>query len=104
MSRNLYFARFCQAGACDARVGAFRYSFSTVKYSLARFARRLTGFSYDTGGRAYEVLAPDTAFGYCGNSIEEAPVPVVSPDCQIVLTDRLSFARVRAPLARSPSR
>ena len=31
-ARNLYFARFCQAGACDARVGAFRYSFSTVKY------------------------------------------------------------------------
>jgi hypothetical protein len=99
-ARNLYFARFCEAGGCDARVGAFRYSFSTAKYSLARFARRLTGFSYDTGGRAYEVLAPDAANGYCGNSIEGEALP----DCQIVLTDRFSFARVRAPLARSPSR
>ena len=100
-ARNLYFAHFCQGGACDARVGAFRYSLSTAKYSLARFARRLTGFSYDTGGRAFEVLAPDAVNGYCGNSIEEAPVPVVQPDCQIVLTDPLTFSRTRAPLPRT---
>ena len=79
------------------RFGAFRYSLRTARYSLARFGRRLTGFSYDSGGRAYEVLAPDTVFGYCGNSVEEAPVPVVPPDCQIVLADPLVFARDRAP-------
>ena len=94
--RNLYFARFCQAGRCDIRVGAFRYSLRTGRYSLATFDERLTGFSYDAGGRAYEVLAPDTAFGYCGNSVEEAPVPIVLPDCQIVLTSRLTFAHTRA--------
>lgn len=96
-ARNLYFARFCQAGACDSRVGAFRYSLRTARYSLARIDQRLTGFSYDTGGRAYEVLAPDTAFGYCGNSVEEAPVPIVPPDCQIAVTKRLTFASTRAP-------
>jgi hypothetical protein len=96
-ARNLYFARFCEAGGCDIRTGAFRYSLRTARYSLARIDQRLTGFSYDTAGRAYEVLAPDTAFGYCGNSVEEAPVPVVPPDCQIVLTNRLIFARARAP-------
>jgi hypothetical protein len=95
-ARNLYFARFCQAGGCDIRVGAFRYSLKTGRYSLAAFDDRLTGFSYDAGGRAYEVLAPDTAFGYCGNSVDEAPVPIVPPECQIVLTGRLTFARTRA--------
>lgn len=94
--RNLYFARFCQAGRCDIRVGAFRYSLRTGRYSLASFDERLTGFSYDVAERAYEVLAPDTAFGYCGNSVEEAPVPIVPPDCQIVLRSRLTFANIRA--------
>jgi len=96
-ARNLYFARFCQGGCGSARSGAFRYSLRTRRYALARFGRRLTGFSYDSGGRAYEVLAPDTAFGYCGNSVVEAPVPIVPPDCQILLTDRLIFAGARAP-------
>jgi len=96
-ARNLYFARFCQAGGCDSRVGAFRYSLGTARYSLAPNSERLTGFSYDTGGRAYEVLAPDTAFGYCGNSVEEAPTPIVPPDCQVVLTSRLTFSPTRAP-------
>ena len=95
-ARNLYFARFCQAGGCDIRVGAFRYSLGTARYSLASFDERLTGFSYDAGGRAYEVRAPDNAFGYCGNSVEEAPVPIVLPVCQIVLTGPLTFARTRA--------
>jgi len=97
-TRNLYFARFCEAGCGrSGPIGAFQYSLGTGRYSLARFARRLTGFSYDTGGQAYEVLAPDTRFGYCGNSVEEAPEPIVPPDCQIVLTNRLVFARARAP-------
>ena len=96
-ARNLYFARFCQGGCGSARTGAFRYSLRSRRYALARFGRRLTGFSYDSGGRAFEVLAPDTAFGYCGNSVVEAPVPIVSPDCQILLTDRLEFAGTRAP-------
>ena len=98
-ARNLYFARFCAASPISCKVGrfgAFRYSLRTARYSLARFGRRLTGFSYDAGGRAYEVLAPDAANGYCGNSIEEAPLPLVQPDCQIVLSDPLTFARDRA--------
>jgi hypothetical protein len=95
-ARHLYFARFCVAepiGCGRGPFGAFRYSLRTAGYSLARFGRRLTGFSYDTGGRAYEVVAPDTADGYCGNSLEDAP----PPDCQIVRTDRLAFAPARAP-------
>lgn len=95
-ARNLYFARFCEEVpiGCGPRLsGAFRYSLRTAGYSLARFARRLTGFSYDAGGRAYEVLAPDTNNGYCGNSDEGAALP----DCEIVLTNRLSFVPARAP-------
>jgi hypothetical protein len=98
-ARNLYFARYCVASpaSCDSgKFGAFRYSLRTARYSLASFGLRLTGFSYDTGGRAFEVLAPDAANGYCGSSVG-AP----EPDCQIVLTDPLSFARARAPLPRS---
>jgi hypothetical protein len=95
-ARNLYFARFCQVGRCDSRVGAFRYSVRTARYSLAPSGERLTGFSYDAGGRAYEVLAPDTAFGYCGNSVEEAPTPIVAPDCKVVLTSGLTFAPTRS--------
>ncbi len=94
-ARNLYFARYCAAAPVSCgrgRFGAFRYSLKSGRYSLARFGRRLTGFSFDTGGRAYEVRAPDTAVGYCGNSIEGA----APPDCQIVLTDPLVFARDRA--------
>jgi hypothetical protein len=94
---NLYFAHFCVAEpiGCGQRVGAFRYSLRTRRYSLARFGRRLTGFSYDRGQKAFEVLAPDTPRGYCGNSVEEAPQPGPAPDCQIVLTDPLTFARTR---------
>ncbi|MGZ8795571.1 MAG: hypothetical protein ACXW0F_13160 [Gaiellaceae bacterium] len=94
-ARNLYFARYCVAAPVSCgrdRSGAFRYSLTSGRYSLARFGRRLTGFSYTSGGRAYEVLAPDTSNGYCGNSIEDAP----PPDCQIVLTDPLVFAPDRA--------
>ena len=99
-SRNLYFARFCQASpvSCAAgRFGAFRYSLKAARYSIARFGLRLTGFSYDTGGRAYEVLAPDAANGYCGNFAEETPVPMEPPDCFVVRTDPFKFVRVRAP-------
>lgn len=97
-ARNLYFARYCVAGCGQQLVGGFRYSLRSRRYSLARFGRRLTGFSYDSGGRAFEVLAPDSpGQGYCGNSVEETPQPAPPPACQIVLTDPLAFTRARAP-------
>jgi hypothetical protein len=93
-ARNLYFARYCVAAPVSCgrdRSGAFRFSLTSGRYSLARFGRRLAGFSFDAGGRAYEVLAPDTSTGYCGNSIEDAAPPA----CQLVLTDPLVFAPAR---------
>jgi hypothetical protein len=98
-SRNLYFAHFCVAepSGCGQRTGVFRYSLRTRRYSIAPFGLRLTGFSYDGDGRAFEVLAQDTPRGYCGNSVADAPQPGPVPLCQIVLTDRLGFARTRPP-------
>jgi hypothetical protein len=94
-ARNLYFARFCVAAPLDCdRAGAFRYSLNPARYSLAEFGLRLTGFSYDAAGRAFEVLAPDSALGYCGNA---AAGPAPPPDCQIVLTYPLTFTPARAP-------
>jgi hypothetical protein len=93
-ARNLYFARFCVADPTCGRTGAFRYSLRSARYSLAGFGARLTGFSFNSGSRAYEVLAPTTGpNGYCGNSVEGGPLP----DCRIVLSDPLVFARARAP-------
>jgi hypothetical protein len=42
--------------------------------SLARFGRRLTGFSYAGAGRAYEVRAVDTDAGYCGSTLPRRPL------------------------------
>lgn len=92
---RLYVARYCQAdprGCGSGLYGAFRYRLSTGDYALARFGRRLAGFSYAGDGRAHEVRAPDTDAGYCGNSL-----PDETPPCEVVLTDPLSFERSRAP-------
>jgi hypothetical protein len=98
-AHNLYFARFCEGG-CDrgAPVGAFRYSLSSGRFLLARFNDLLTGFSYDAGGRAYEVVARENSNGYCGNTVED-PLPGAPPlpVCEVLLTDPLDFARTRAP-------
>lgn len=88
---RLYVARYCQAepeGCGSGRYGAFRYRLSTGDYALARFGRRLTGFSYEGDGRAYEVRAP----GYCGNSLPES-----TPACRVVLGDALRFEASEAP-------
>jgi len=99
-AHNLYFARFCEA-ICEPRepVGAFRYSLRSASFSLARFNDRLTGFSYDASGRAYEVVARENINGYCGNTADDIPPgsPPL-PVCEVLLTDPLAFARTRAPL------
>ncbi len=92
---RLYVARYCQAdptGCGSGRYGAFRYRLSTGDYALARFGRRLTGFSYEGDGRPYEVRAPDTDQGYCGNSLPES-----TPACEVVLGDALRFEASDAP-------
>jgi hypothetical protein len=91
-TRNLYYARFCASepvGCGRSRFGAFRVSLSSGRAALARFGRRLTGWSYDSAGRAFEVLAPDGPNGYCGNSLPEEP----SPECRVVRSDPLVFSR-----------
>ncbi|MGI8728884.1 MAG: hypothetical protein ACR2LK_02650 [Solirubrobacteraceae bacterium] len=91
---RLYVARFCVANpSCGRRYGAYRYRLRTGDYQLAQFGRRLTGFAYAGGGRAYEVRAPDTDRGYCGNSLPDEPRPL----CQVVLTDPLDFGPARPP-------
>jgi hypothetical protein len=96
-ARNLYFAAFraeVPAGGGRAGFGAVRYALATGRFSVARFGRRLTGFSFAGDGRAYEVLAPDTppSYDFCGNSDETPP-----PNCLIVRTDRLSFTPGKSP-------
>ena len=93
---RLYFARYCAADPQDCgrdAFGAYRHALSTGDDALAGFARRLYGFAWAGGGRAYEVRAPDTPNGYCGNSLPDEP----PPPCEVVLTDPLSFAPARAP-------
>jgi hypothetical protein len=98
-AHNLYFARFCEGG-CDPGepVGVFRYSLTRARFLLARFNDLLTGFSYDAGGRAYEVVARENINGYCGNTADDIPPgsPPL-PVCEVLLTDPLDFARTRAP-------
>jgi hypothetical protein len=92
---RLYFARTCAGdpGGCStSNSGAFRYGLSTGAYELAGFVRRLTGFSYVDAQHAYEVQAPETRQGSCGNSLPGEFAP-----CQIVLTGAMSFHRTKAP-------
>lgn len=92
---RLYWARYCVASPGGCRnSGAWRYRLSTGDYALARYGRRLTGFSYVDDGRAYEVRAPDERNGYCGNSIEgDADQPL----CTVVYTGPLDFRSTDAP-------
>jgi hypothetical protein len=93
---RLYFARYCAGnprGCGRKQYGAFRYALSDDTYGLAQYGRRLTGFSYAGGGRAYEVRATDTANGYCGNSLPDQP----PPPCDVVLATGFRFASTRAP-------
>lgn len=90
---RLYVARYCAAQPnCGPRFGAYRYRLSSGSYEVARSSHRPTGFAYAGDDRAYEVLAPDTGDGYCGNSVRGT-----QPPCRLVLTDALDFKPVRAP-------
>ena len=48
----------CASGCGQQLVGGFRYSLRSRRYSLAHFGRRLTGFSYDSGGRRSKSWRP----------------------------------------------
>jgi hypothetical protein len=91
---HMAFARVCIAapGDCTFAEGAFRYRMSDDTFERAPFGRRLRGFAYAGGDRAYEVRAPDTPQGYCGNAL-----PGTAPPCEVVRADGLRFSRVRAP-------
>lgn len=93
---RLYWARYCAGdpGACaESNSGAFRYRLSTGEFGLAGFVRKLTGFSYVTGDRAYEVrVRSHPKRGECGNPLTDA-----APECEVVLTDPLSFRQTSAP-------
>jgi hypothetical protein len=94
-ARNLYFASI-RAEVPLGGLGAVRYALSSGRFSVARFGRRLMGFSYDRG-RAYEVVAPDTppSYDFCGNADEIPGEP--APECLIVRTDRLTFKPGKPP-------
>jgi len=98
-AHNLYFARFCEAGCEPGEpVGAFRYAIGAARFSVARFIDALTGFSYDAGGRVYEVVARENSLGYCGNVADEVPPGSPPPPvCEVLRTDPLDFARIRTP-------
>lgn len=89
-----YHTRVADAGGqCPSRFGAFRFALSTARIEFACSDRRIEGFSLLPTGRAYEVRAPDTSDGYCGNSL-----PDTFPQCQVVRTDPLRFQPFRGPL------
>jgi hypothetical protein len=74
---------------CVRRFGAYRFALTGTRTDYACADRRIEGFALLSTGRAYEVRAPDTRDGYCGNSLEGE-----FPQCQFVLTDPLAFRRV----------
>ncbi len=83
---RLYYARSCnQGGGCSgARFGALRYRIADGSYASSPQARVLTGWAYDTGGRAYEARA----------ACQATENPDSGPPCRVVLVSGLRFSPV----------